>query len=127
VRLALDTNAYVGMLRNDPAFAGVIEQAEKVCIPFVVLAELRGGFLRGSRADENERKLSQFLNKPEVEALYADEQTTHHDAKIYFQLRKQGTPIPVNDMWIAALVAQHDLILLARDQHFDHLRQIPRL
>jgi predicted nucleic acid-binding protein len=40
------------------------------------------------------------------------------------QLRRQGTPIPTNDLWIAALVLQHDLVLCARDRHFDHLPQI---
>ncbi len=43
------------------------------------------------------------------------------------QLRRQGTPIPTNDLWIAALVVQHQLHLFARDAHFDRLPQIPRL
>ena len=65
--------------------------------------------------------------KAGVGVLYADEQTTHYYASIYRQLRKQGTPIPTNDMWIAALVLQHSLVLLARDAHFDALPQLPRL
>ncbi len=56
--------------------------------------------------------------------LYVDEQTTHHYAFIYRHLRKQGTPIPTNDMWIAALVLQHSLVLFARDAHFDALPQL---
>jgi len=59
--------------------------------------------------------------------LYADEQTTYHHAAIYRQLRKQGTPIPTNDMWIAALIVQHSLILFALDAHFDALPQLARL
>jgi predicted nucleic acid-binding protein len=38
-----------------------------------------------------------------------------------------GTPIPANDMWIAAIVIQHDLVLFGWDAHFDHLRQIARI
>jgi predicted nucleic acid-binding protein len=64
--------------------------------------------------------------KPGVQLLYADEQTTHHYASVYRQLREQGTPIPTNDMWVAALVLQHDLVLFARDRHFDHLPQLLR-
>lgn len=68
-----------------------------------------------------------FLNSPRVEILFADEQTTHHYARLFYQLRKQGTPIPTNDIWIAALVVQHDLVLCARDHHFEHLPQLPRV
>ena len=56
----------------------------------------------------------------------ADDQTTHHYANVYRQLCAQGTPIPTNDMWIAAIVLQHSLTLCARDRHFDALPQIPR-
>jgi tRNA(fMet)-specific endonuclease VapC len=59
--------------------------------------------------------------------VFADEDSTHHYARLFRQLRRQGTPIPTNDLWIAALVVQHQLHLFARDAHFDHLPQIPRL
>ena len=68
-----------------------------------------------------------FLMKPGVGILYADEQTTQAYANVYRQLQKQGTPIPTNDMWIAALVLQHSLVLCARDVHFDALAQIVRV
>ena len=58
--------------------------------------------------------------------LFADEQTTFHYARIFRQLREQGTPIPTNDIWIAALVQQHDLLLCSRDAHFDVLPQLGR-
>jgi predicted nucleic acid-binding protein len=62
--------------------------------------------------------------KDGVALLLADDQTTHHYATVYRQLREQGTPIPTNDVWIAALVLQHNLALCARDRHFRHLPQI---
>ena len=62
-----------------------------------------------------------------VAVLYPDEQTTHQYATVFRQLRRQGTPIPTNDIWIAALVLQHDLALYARDRHFEHLPQIVTL
>jgi len=68
--------------------------------------------------------LREFLLKPGVAVLFADDQTTFHYATLFRQLRGQGTPIPINDLWISALVLQHDLVLCARDQHFDHLPQI---
>lgn len=94
---------------------------------FVVVGELRAGFALGRQAAENERTLRRFLLKDGVHLLFAGEQTTFHYASVFRQLRQQGTPIPTNDMWTAALVLEHDLVLPARDQHFDTLPQIPRV
>ena len=96
-------------------------------MPFVVLGELRAGFAGGARTGENEANLVRFLDSRRVDLVFADEDTTHHYARLFHQLRRQGTPIPTNDLWIAALVVQHELHLFARDAHFDHLPQIPRL
>jgi tRNA(fMet)-specific endonuclease VapC len=126
VRLALDTNRYTDLCRGAAEVVTLVEHAEAVFLPFVVLAELRAGFAIGTRGAENERVLRGFLRKPGVAVLFADDQTTHHYATIFRQLRQQGTPIPTNDLWISALVLQHDLVLCARDRHFDHLPQITR-
>ena len=96
-------------------------------MPFVVLGELRAGFAHGRREAENERILRRFLSKDGVRVLFADDQTTHHYTSVFRQLRKQGTPIPTNDMWLAALVLQHNLALHARDKHFNHLPQLVRV
>ena len=104
----------------------VVESADEVWLPFIVLAELRAGFSLGTKTAQNEATLRRFLLQPEVDVIYADEQTTHHYASVYRQLRRQGTPIPTHDMWIAALVLQHSLTLCARDAHFDTLPQLPR-
>lgn len=127
MRLALDTNRYVDFTRGVPEAVEPLRRAERIHLPLMVLAELRAGFACGTRALENERNLARFLNRPRVEVLLPDEETAHHYASLYRQLRAQGTPIPTNDLWIAALVIQHGLLLLARDAHYDHLPQIPRL
>ena len=57
----------------------------------------------------------------------ADDMTTQCYADIYAQLRAQGTPIPTNDIWIAALAVQHSLPLCSRDEYFNHLKQIARI
>jgi tRNA(fMet)-specific endonuclease VapC len=124
VRVALDTNRYVDLCKGLDQTVALLEEAEAVVLPFVVLGELRAGFAHGRRQPENERTLRRFLLKEGVRVLFADDQTTHHYASVFRQLRKQGTPIPTNDMWLAALVLQHNLALHARDKHFDHLPQI---
>ena len=127
MKLALDTNRYTDLCRGVDGVAEALERAERVYLPFAIIAELRAGFAMGSRGRENERVLSRFLMKQGVEVLYADEQTTYHYAAVFRQLRHQGTPIPTNDLWIAALVLQSSLVLYARDRHFDRLPQITRL
>ena len=127
MRLALDTNRYTDFWAGDPQVVHAVERAEEVLLPFVVVAELRYGFLKGSRRDENERVLKKFLGKPGVSVLFPDEATTFHYAAVRNQLKRAGTPIPANDMWVAALVLQHALTLYARDKHFDHLPQLMRM
>jgi tRNA(fMet)-specific endonuclease VapC len=127
VRLALDTNRYTDLCRGEAFVVETVEQADEVWLPFIVLGELRAGFAVGSQGARNEAVLRRFLLKPGVGILYAGEQTTHHYANVYRQLRKQGTPIPTNDMWIAALVLEHSLVLCARDVHFDPLPQLTRI
>ena len=127
MRLAIDINRYTDLCRGETSVVQTVEVAEEVWLPFIVVGELRAGFAVGSQGPRNEAVLRRFLMQPGVAILYADEQTTYHYANVYRQLRIQGTPIPTNDMWIAALVLQHSLMLYARDAHFDALAQIVRV
>jgi len=127
VRIAIDTNRYTDLARGDAKVREVLERADEVLLPFPVLAELRAGFALGRHGAENERGLRRFLVHVGVSVLWADEQSIHHYATLFRQLRTQGTPIPTNDLWVAALVLQHDLVLYARDKHFDSVPQIPKL
>jgi tRNA(fMet)-specific endonuclease VapC len=131
VRPALDANRYTDLCRGARFVVETVELADEVWLPFIVLGELRAGFavgrlVMGSPGPRNEAVLRRFLLKSGVAVLYADEQTTHHYGAVYRQLRKQGSPISTNDMWIAALVLQHSLVLCDRDAHFALLPQIPR-
>jgi tRNA(fMet)-specific endonuclease VapC len=127
MRLALDTNRYIDFCRGDDSVVTAVRLAREIVLPFVTLAELRAGFACGTRATRNASVLTRFLGRPRVRALFADDGTTHHYANLFRQLRRQGTPIPTNDLWIAALCTQHDLLLASRDTHFDHLPQLPRV
>lgn len=125
MKIALDTNRYTDLCRGDAGTVDLVEMAELVYLPFIVLGELRAGFAMGRRGAENERVLREILVHEGVRPLFADDRTTHEYGSVYRQLRRQGTPIPTNDIWIAALVLQHDLVLCHRDGHFDHLPQLP--
>jgi len=126
MRILLDTNRYKDFCLGEETIGVVLRQAEEVYLPFVTLAELRAGFACGTKTRANEGVLTRFLNRSRVRTLYPDEETTHHYANLFRQLRQQGTPIPTNDLWLAALAVQHDLLLASRDRHFEHLPQISR-
>lgn len=127
MRILVDTNRYIDFARGDAGAVDRIQRAARVYLSFAVIGELRAGFLCGSRSERNEANLTRFLSGPRVDVLYPDDETTHHYARLFRQLRAQGTPVPINDLWTAALAVQHGLHLFARDRHFDHLPQIPRV
>jgi tRNA(fMet)-specific endonuclease VapC len=84
------------------------------------------GFLHGTKGRQNEAMLAKFLDQKRVEVMPCDEDTTLQYAQLKLQLKRQGTPIPINDVWIAALVIRHGAALLTRDTDFDHLPQLLR-
>jgi tRNA(fMet)-specific endonuclease VapC len=127
MRLALDSNRYTDLCLGDEHAARVIRSADEIHVPLIVLAELRAGFAHGARRGENEKLLTRFLNAPRTRVIVPDEQTTHFYADVYLALRKRGRPIPTNDLWIAALVLQHDLVLFDRDSHFDEVDNLARV
>jgi len=124
VRLLLDTNAYVAFTLPNAKVQAIVHRSRQLLLTYVTLAELRAGFLLGDRERQNEKQLQKFLSQG-VRVLYPDDSTTHHYARLFQQLRKQGTPIPTNDIWIAAIALQHDLVLCTGDRDFDRLGQLP--
>jgi tRNA(fMet)-specific endonuclease VapC len=118
--LALDTNAYSDWQRG-VRWQKSLRRVRMVSIPFVVVAELRGGFEAGTKTLENSRNLDGFLSSASVRILYPDDTTLMLYGKLFADLRRQGTPIPSNDLWIAALCTQHNLPLATTNEHFRHV------
>jgi tRNA(fMet)-specific endonuclease VapC len=124
MKLALDTNAYSDFMRGDERRVQLLRTARWIHVPLIVLAEIRAGFAAGNQESANAANLQRFLNSPRVSILLPDEQTTHHYAQLYLQLRKKAIAIPTNDLWIAAIVIQHNLVLCTSDSHFGHFHQL---
>jgi predicted nucleic acid-binding protein len=116
--IALDTNAYSGFLRGLPAAVKALRTAREIHLPLFVLGELLAGFAAGTRPRQNREELAQFMASPRVSLLVPDERTARHYGDIFAALRAAGTPIPTNDLWIAALARQHRISLLSFDTHF---------
>ena len=124
LRVAIDTNRYRDFVIGDLPAGNPIQVADEIFLPFIVVAELRGGFRFGGRAEQNEKGLADFIRSFRVHVLFADEGTVHQYADLSVLLRRAGTPLPTNDVWIASLAIQHDLTLFTRDRHFE---RVPRL
>jgi tRNA(fMet)-specific endonuclease VapC len=126
MRVALDTNRLTDLFQGDADLAGFLGGCQEVWIPFVVLAEMKAGFLGGTRQVQNETLLSNLLSRKTVSILYVSRETTEQYARLFVQLKRAGTPVPDNDLWIAALSMEHDLALITRDKHFDKIPQLRR-
>ena len=123
-RVLLDTSAYAGYMRNHPQLQAPMRSASAVHLNAIVVGELLAGFKKGSRAKQNEYRLREFISEPRVTVLNVDEETAVWYAAIKDYLRREGTPIPTNDVWIAATASQHGLRLQTLDAHFLRVPQI---
>jgi predicted nucleic acid-binding protein len=114
----LDTSAYAAFMRGHDGIRFVLQRAENICVNPVILGELLSGFMRGKRERKNLEELRLFLSSPRVQVLQIDEDTPPRYAVIVNSLRNAGTPIPTNDIWIAASAMQHGLRVLTTDAHY---------
>ena len=118
MKLLLDTNAYTALMRGDASVAHQTRKAEAVVMSAVVVGELLYGFRHGTRYRENLRQLDSFLEMPQVEFLPVDRDTADRFGLVAAALRRRGTPIPSNDIWIAAQALKSGAVLLSHDSHF---------
>lgn len=123
--MILDTNALSAASDNEPSALEIVARAERLSVPVIVLGEYRLGIAQSRHRASYEAWLREWLSS--VGVLDIDNDTTHRYATIGLELRKKGTPIPTNDLWIAALCLQHSLPVLSRDRHFDLVSGIHRI
>ena len=123
--MILDTNAISAMAEDDRDILPVLRVHPQIRVPVIALGEYRHGILGSRRRAELEGWLSALLAVTPVLAVV--EATSLHYAAIVRELRSVGRPIPINDIWIAALARQHGLPILSRDGHFDEVQGVRRL
>src|ERR1035438_4635253 len=108
VRAALDTNRLTDLFQGDAALAEWLGTCEQVWIPRSVGGEIKAGFRGATQHGRNEALRQALLAKPTVEVLLPGRQTAEHYARLFVQLRRAGTPVPDNDLWIAALALRSE-------------------
>lgn len=123
-RLLLDTSAYAAFMRGHDAITAAVQRADEISLNAIVLGELRAGFLAGRHRARNDRELETFRSSPRVRIVDVDADTAERYAVILKTLRDAGTPVPTNDIWIAASAMQHGLAILTTDTHYRHIAQV---
>lgn len=126
-KICLDTSGYSHFKRGDDAATDLIDRAAWVGVPAIVLGELRTGFALGRRRAENERELGAFLRNPAVVVLDVDDAASRIYAEIVVALKSAGTPLPTNDIWIAAVAAREGSTVLTYDAHFRAIGRVGAL
>ncbi len=116
--IILDTNAYTAFKRGDPDILPVIQHAEILGMSPIVLGELLSGFECGNRTKKNRDELREFLSSSRFRIFPITADTAHFYSQIYSSLKNKGTPIPSNDLWIAAQVLENGCVLCSYDKHF---------
>jgi tRNA(fMet)-specific endonuclease VapC len=117
-RIVLDTNVYTRLLAGDEKVLNAIGTAETVYMSIFVLGELYAGFAGGTKKNSNQDALDRFLRKPTVKVLNATSETAKVFGIVKQELRIAGTPLPINDVWIAAHTLETGSILITYDLHF---------
>jgi tRNA(fMet)-specific endonuclease VapC len=117
--LLLDTNAYNRYVAGASSVLEAIRQVDIVYMSIFVLGELWYGFKWGTREQENRQLLRKFLGAPRTRVLEATEATSEHYGSLKAHLKRSGTPIPHNDIWIAAQALETGSVLFTFDSHFD--------
>jgi len=123
--LILDTNGLSAMADGDAKLEPILHGAAELAIPVIVLGEYRYGIAQSRNRTRYERWLAEVAASCRV--LTVDEATAERYAEIRGELKREGRPIPGNDLWIAALARQHGLPLLSRDLHFDFVPGLRRI
>lgn len=120
----LDTSAYSWALRGHAEIADHLRRVHRILVPPIVVGELLAGFARAARQTENKVLLREFLGSPRVTVPPVTEATAERYALIIKGLREQGTPIPTNDAWIAAVAMEAGLPVLTTDAHYTRVSQV---
>ncbi len=123
--MILDTNALSAWADGDPAIEPLLRTASRLVIPVVVIGEFEFGIRQSRHASRYDEWLA--VNLDTVEVARIDRAIAAVYGAIRLELKQAGTPIPINDTWIAAVARHERLPIISRDGHFDAVRGVERV
>jgi tRNA(fMet)-specific endonuclease VapC len=118
----LDTNIIIALFANEQNILGHLQMASEVFIPSIVIGELYFGAYKAIHTVKNIQRINEFVTNNVI--LGCDTETAYHYGQIKANLRSKGKPLPENDIWIASIAKQHQLILVTRDTHFNEIENL---
>jgi tRNA(fMet)-specific endonuclease VapC len=118
-RCLLDTNIIIALFADEAAVKDQLARVDEVFVPGIAVGELYFGAHKSGRSQKNLARIDEFAANSIV--LGCDTDTARHYGEIKNLLRLKGRPLPENDIWIAAIAFQHDLLLITRDEHFNEI------
>lgn len=121
MNLLLDTNAYTALVKGQPEVVANVKRAQAIYFSAIVAGELLFGFRNGNRFEQNRETFATFLANPYVRFLPVTQVTADRFGRVADGLKQKGTPIPTNDIWIAAHAFETGAELVTFDKHFSHV------
>jgi tRNA(fMet)-specific endonuclease VapC len=123
--MILDTNALSAWADGDPACRDAFLSAKRLVLPVIVLGEYLFGIRQSKFRSRYDEWLAKNLPMVEIHQVTPNTSGIYADARLW--LKFNGTPIPSNDLWIAAMTLEHRLPLLSNDTHFDRVPGVQRI
>jgi tRNA(fMet)-specific endonuclease VapC len=111
-------------MRGDEKAARILQTYRQILLSPVVIGELLTGFRRGNQEEKNRLQLKEFLGRDRIVTLSITSETADFYSFILTTLKTQGTPVPVNDIWIAASAMETGAVIATSDIHFTHIKGI---
>ena len=115
----LDTSVIIPYFKGNVAIRQCVQDCSTLYLPQMALGELYCGAYLSANQAKTLAEITSFLAA--VVVLNPGLATADHYGQIRAALAKAGTPIPENDIWIAAIAREHKLPLAVRDIHFDRV------
>jgi len=120
-RVLIDTNIYIEAMFGNPEIVQKLQKVDMIGLSAISIGELLAGFKIREKQSEQVSQFEEFLDSPRVELCSVTYSTADFYSEIYLKLRKAGTPIPTNDIWIAATALEHGFRIFTIDKHFQNV------
>jgi len=123
--ILLDTGAIIAHLRGKIDITELAPEGALLFTSLFTVGELRKGIYKVINPDRERTKIETLMEN--IVVIMADEITADIYAQVAADLEKRGQKIPENDVWIAAMALEYDMILAHGDAHFDRVPGLDRL
>ena len=125
MKYMLDTNILIYLIKNKPPIVAshidALDAQDQLCMSFVTYAELLKGAERSTSKDKVLLNLRRLVCQ--IPVLYQTYKALcKHYATQATQLKKAGTPIGGNDLWIAShALAENATLVTHNTREFDRI------